>query len=103
MIDSYTQAAREYIFDLVDKETAAIWDDIETTPQDTTAELWRKKLTRIARNYAYSSRFALMRILCSRATGCKITEDGRTRISSGSNFEMPARICSLCSSPSCEA
>lgn len=67
MAESYTQNIGDYILDLPDKEMAAIWEDITDTPLDTTEELWRKKLTKIAREHVFSSRFALMRILCSRA------------------------------------
>lgn len=82
MPEGYTQEASNLIFDLLDRETAAIWEDIESTPTDTTAELWAKKLKKIAQDYSLSSRFALMRILYCRAH--------TINISSNSISEMPA-------------
>lgn len=73
MEESYTQTIGDYILDLPDQETAVIWEDITATPLDTTEELWRKKLNKIARENTFSSRFALMRILCSRALGKPIS------------------------------
>ncbi len=69
MTDSYTRMVNDWCFDLVDDDIAAIWEDIENTPEDTDAEKWRKKLTKIANEHSFSSRFALMRILCGRAGG----------------------------------
>ncbi len=67
MSESYTRQISDFILDLPDQEIAVIWEDIESMPLNTTAELWRAKLLKIARENAFSSRFALMRILCSRA------------------------------------
>ena len=67
MMESYTQKVSDYILDLPDREIAVIWEDIASMPQDTTASLWRRKLEEIARENSFSSRFALMRILYSRA------------------------------------
>ena len=46
-MESYTQEFSNYILDLPDREIAAIWEDIESMPLDTTAELWRRKLQKI--------------------------------------------------------
>lgn len=85
MSQSSTQQSVDRIFDLLEQDAAAVWEDIEATPQSTTAELWKRKLTKIAEKYTYSSRFALMRILCSRANGDSITEEG---CASDSDFEI---------------
>lgn len=80
-----TQEVTDHIFELLERDTAAVWADIEATPQSTPAELWKRKLTKIAEEYTYSSRFALMRILSSRANGDSITEKGDA---SNSDFEI---------------
>lgn len=69
MFDVYTAEACDTIFDLLDRDVADIWADIDSTPDTTDAELWRKKMKQIAHSYTCSSRFALMRILFSRAGG----------------------------------
>ena len=80
MTESYTKKISNYILDLPDREAAAIWEDIESMPLDTTADLWRKKLQKIARSNAFSSRFALMRILCCRAKNQPIFHPAETTI-----------------------
>lgn len=59
---NYTEAAKERCFSLIDTEIDNIWDDIDSMPEDTDSEKWKKKLTAIAAEYSLSSRFALMRI-----------------------------------------
>lgn len=82
-MENYTQAANSRCFDLFDEDAAAIWNDIENTPEDTDADRWRKKLTGIACEYSFSGRFALMRILMSRARGNSLSAPGE----GGENFE----------------
>lgn len=69
MNENYTQAANDRCFGLVDGALEEIWAEIERTPEDTEAALWKRKLQGIAAQYVLSSRFALMRILCDRAGG----------------------------------
>jgi hypothetical protein len=88
-MESYTQEFSNYILDLPDREIAAIWEDIESMPLDTTAELWRRKLQKIARDHTFSSRFALMRILCSRANNLPIFRPAETEVpADAAGFEM---------------
>ena len=72
MIASYTNEIKDRFFDLEDKELFEIWEKIENTPEDETAERWKEKLEEIAREYSFSSRFALMRIIYSRAYDCDL-------------------------------
>ena len=72
MIASYTNEIKDRFFDLEDKELFEIWEKIENTPEDETAERWKEKLEEIAREYSFSSRFALMRIIYSRAYDCEL-------------------------------
>lgn len=67
MADTYTLQVTDYFFDILEQDIARVWEDITSTPEDTTAELWEKKLSRIADNYSLTSRFALMRILWARS------------------------------------
>lgn len=86
---NYTEAAKERCFSLIDTEIDSIWDDIESMPEDTDSEKWKKKLTSIAAEYALSSRFALMRIFQGQAVAAQeIEKDNSTgfevRFSDGS-------------------
>ncbi len=74
MYENYTLAANARCFDLIDPDLFAVWEEIENTQENTSAEIWRGKLTRLAAQYALSSRFALMRILCARTFGCSPSE-----------------------------
>lgn len=74
MYENYTRLANDKCFELVDQSLYHIWDDIENTPEDTTAEKWKKKILKISREYNYSSRFALIRILYCRSVGSKETD-----------------------------
>lgn len=67
MLGNYTMDVSDVVLDLLDQDIAEIWADIGATPDDTSADLWRKKLKKIANDYSFSSRFALMRILLSRS------------------------------------
>ena len=69
MFDGYTAGIGEAVLDLLDGDISQIWSDIQSTPEDTSADLWKKKLQKIARDYSFSSRFALMRLLFHRAGG----------------------------------
>lgn len=71
MNNSYTQAAKERCYGLIDNDLDAIWEGIDTMPTDSKAERWIKKLQSIAKEYTYSSRFALMRILQNRWCAAK--------------------------------
>lgn len=87
MAEPHTKQAKEYIFDLLDQESSAVWSDIQSTPQDTPAELWKKKLAKIARTYCCSPRFALMRLLYCRAKGFHVDKEGSIP-GSGADFEI---------------
>lgn len=69
MNDDYTQVANDRCFDLIDTDLAEIWSQIENMPPKTAAAVWLEKLRAIAAEYTFSSRFALMRLMTSRAYG----------------------------------
>ena len=77
MKEGYTQEAYDYFMDLADMDIGIIWEDIQTTPADTPAELWEKKLKKIAQDYSFSSRFALMRLLSCRGNNISVTDASR--------------------------
>lgn len=66
---SYTNDVKDSFLDLEDRDLLDIWQKIENTPEDETAAEWKKKLEQLAREYSFSSRFALMRIFYARANG----------------------------------
>ena len=72
---NYTQRAKEKCLDLIDGEIYQIWDDINSTPMDTDAEKWKKKLQAIAAEYSFSSRFTLMRIFQRQAVDDALLQD----------------------------
>ena len=67
MIKNYTQDAKQRCLALIDSDIERIWNSIEQMPTDTDAQKWKKKLKSIAKEYTFSSRFALMRIFLDRA------------------------------------
>lgn len=71
---NYTEAAKERCLSLIDTEIDSIWDDIDSMPEDTDSEKWKKKLTAIAAEYSLSSRFALMRIFQRQAVDAREIE-----------------------------
>ncbi|MCD8369396.1 MAG: hypothetical protein LUC94_03490 [Clostridiales bacterium] len=69
MFENYTRVINNRCFDFIDDTLGSIWEQIENMAENSTPQTWKQVLTGISAEYAYSSRFALMRILCSRATG----------------------------------
>ncbi|MCD8121001.1 MAG: hypothetical protein LUE65_02025 [Clostridiales bacterium] len=72
MFENYTSAMNNRCFDFIDDGLAAMWDQIENMPESSTPQGWRQVLADISAEYTHSSRFALMRILCCRATGLSL-------------------------------
>lgn len=66
MIKNYTQDAKQRCLSLIDSDIENIWKIIEQVSADTDADRW-EKLRLIAKEYTFSSRFALMRIFLDRA------------------------------------
>lgn len=71
----YTQEAVERCLGLIDHEIDTIWDDIDSAPDDTTSDKWKKKIQKIVKEYTFSSRFALMRILLNRANESNLIDN----------------------------
>ena len=67
MIKNYTQDAKRRCLDLIDSDIDDIWNSIALMPEDTDSDRWKKKLRTIAKEYTFSSRFALMRIFLDKA------------------------------------
>lgn len=63
MIDNYTREANERCFKLAQSDVDEVFRDIAATDADTDADRWKKKLNRIAAEYVFSARFALIRLL----------------------------------------
>ena len=74
MYGNYTQAAKDRCFNVLDQDIYTIWDAIESLSEDETSQCWKEKCEKIAYEYSFSSRFALMRILYSREQECKLNE-----------------------------
>lgn len=90
MFGNYTQEANSRCFQVSDYDIYTIWDTIESFAEDETAKCWREKCEAIAYEYSFSSRFALMRILYSRAEACDLckteTNTGFTIIADGREY-----------------
>lgn len=62
----HTREATERIEDLIEQDTQAIWNDIQSDAEEGSSTAWREKIAYIAQDYLVSSRFGLMRILHAR-------------------------------------
>lgn len=67
MAEEYTKEVLNNIFGLLESDTAQIEADMAQLSETASADLWKKELTKIAQDYSFSSRFALMRIIYNRA------------------------------------
>ena len=74
MIKNYTQDAKRRCLALIDSDIESIWNSIEQMPTDTDSQKWKKKLKSIAKEYTFSSRFALMRIFLDRAAADQLID-----------------------------
>lgn len=74
MIKNYTEDAKQRCLELIDSDIENIWNSIEQMPTDTDAQKWKKKLKSIAKEYTFSSRFALMRIFLDRAAADQLID-----------------------------
>lgn len=74
MYGNYTQAANDRCYNVLDQDIYDIWDAVESLSDDESAECWKEKCEKLAYEYSFSSRFALMRILYSRVQGCTLSE-----------------------------
>jgi len=87
-MNEYTQEAESYFLDILDLDISAVWEDIDSLPGDSSAQLWKKKLQKIAHDYSHSARFSLMRILFCRAHNVKLFgESSSASLDSLSGFE----------------
>lgn len=73
MDNDYTWQVRGQVLSLLDQETCLIRNTIQAEAPGEDAARWRETLGRIAREYALSSRFALMRILAARDGSFPVT------------------------------
>lgn len=74
MIKNYTQDAKRRCLALIDSDIESIWNSIEQMPTDTDSQKWKKKLKSIAKEYTFSSRFALMRLFLDRAAADQLID-----------------------------
>ena len=63
--NNYTNSAELRCYELADREMDAVWEELDRSPDDLPTDLWLKKMQSISNEYLTSSRFALMRIVCS--------------------------------------
>lgn len=71
----YSQEAEDNALSFFQLETASIYNKITDMSADTTKEAWKQLLEDIAREFRFSSRFALMRIFQARGHRCSILAD----------------------------
>ena len=98
MEGNYTRSAR--IFDILDPDINLIWDKLselldmktEYTWEDW-KDIWKTQLENMARDFTMSCRFALLRMLYSKAIGTTIgmaeTEDSFEIVSKGVSYKFP--------------
>lgn len=67
MQNNHTEKAFDYFSDLLSEDAAKIWADLDLLGTESDSEKWKAKINQIAQDYLLTPRFALMRILSSRA------------------------------------
>ena len=67
MQNNHTEKASDYFSDLLLADAAKIWTDLDLLGTESDSEKWKAKINQIAKDYLLIPRFALMRILSSRA------------------------------------
>lgn len=82
----YTQMAGNAVLSLLDKDSFTIWERIEDEKNENDADLWKNKFSCIAEEYALSSRYALMRIMASRAAKCSVVDADITLFQKSSRY-----------------
>lgn len=63
MTNNYTLGAEQRCYELANKDDAALWEDINASPEDLPRDMWKKKMQSISNEFLLSSRFALMRLV----------------------------------------
>ena len=84
MQNNHTNRAFDYFIDLLAEDSAQIWAELDLLGDTIDAEKWKATIDKIARDYLLTPRFALMRILCVRATATK-DDDFFEKINAESN------------------
>ncbi|MCR5249212.1 MAG: hypothetical protein K6E50_01250 [Lachnospiraceae bacterium] len=74
MSSTYTLGNAENCLELVDQDGDAIWKGLDRALEKEEPELWKEKLQSIAKEYVFSARFALMRLLLSRASETQLID-----------------------------
>lgn len=65
---NYTEAVQEGFFDLIEKDTAAIWANLDRSAAMIKSGNWKDHYSEVVEKYRFSGRFAVMRILFEEAT-----------------------------------
>lgn len=66
---NYTEAVRDGFFDLVEKDTVEIWENLDRSVAMIKSGKWKEHYSEVVAKYRFSSRFAIMRVLFEKATG----------------------------------
>lgn len=66
---NYTEAIRDGFFDLIEKDTVEIWENLDRSVAMIKSGKWKEHYSEVVAKYRFSSRFAIMRVLFEKATG----------------------------------
>lgn len=66
---NYTKAVRAGFFDLIEKDTVEIWENLDRSVAMIKSGRWKEHYSEVVAKYRFSSRFAIMRVLFEKATG----------------------------------
>lgn len=66
---NYTEAVRDGFFDLIEKDTVEIWENLDRSVAMIKSGKWKEHYSEVVAKYRFSSRFAIMRVLFEITTG----------------------------------
>lgn len=85
---SYTQQAGHFVMNLLERDSYAIWENIDAERNQNDKNFWKKKIEEIVRAYSLSGRFALMRILFCREMGGRVSDSDSRIPQAGASFQV---------------
>lgn len=80
---NYTEAIRDGFFDLIEKDTVEIWENLDRSVAMIKSGKWKEHYSEVVAKYRFSSRFAIMRVLFEKATGLSPSKTDEQALAKG--------------------
>ena len=80
---NYTEAVRDGFFDLIEKDTVEIWENLDRSVAMIKSGKWKEYYSEVVAKYRFSSRFAIMRVLFEKATGLSPSKTDEQALAKG--------------------